>query len=569
MRLPRFLTLATTGLILAGLRPTAPRLDAQAPGPVALGGVVSSQAEGRMEGVLVTARREGARFSVTVVSDSQGRYGFPRTHLDAGTYAVRVRAVGYDLADPGPVTVKADTAGSVDLRLQPAKDLASQLSSLEWFTSLPGTPEQKRLLVRQSHSCVFCHTFERIARSRHTASEWPAVIQRMGTYNSDHSGLVRRQKFRPAAAVEGAAPPGPPARWGSAPVDQLAEYLASINLSRSQTWSYPLKTLARPKGAATRVIVTQYDPPRFPDTVIHDMDVDAKGNAWYGDTGWDVIGKLDPKTATFTEYPMPNFQPDPAETHGILDVQVDSDGNPWPAIRGSKLARFDVTNGKWTTFDLPKFERLGRYGVLFIAPFHGRNTDIVWANGTGGKIYRLDLRTGTADLTDVAEKMPGHGSYMVERDSRDNAYFTDPPGSSIGRIDAKTGELKLVKTPTPEAFPRRGYMDGQDRFWFSEFLVDKIGMFDTRTERFQEFTVPVEYITPYYARPDRNGDVWTSSQGSDRLLRLNPKTGETLQYLMPSYYDARKVVVDPSTDHVTVWLPNKNTGQIIRVQPLD
>src|SRR5436309_89721 len=81
---------------------------AAAPAPAALSGVVSSQEEGKMEGVLVSARRDGATFSVTVVSDAQGRYTFPRSHLVPGTYALSIRAVGYDLADAKPVEVAAD-----------------------------------------------------------------------------------------------------------------------------------------------------------------------------------------------------------------------------------------------------------------------------------------------------------------------------------------------------------------------------------------------------------------------------------------------------------------------------
>ena len=37
-----------------------------------------------MEGVVVTARRDGANVDVSVVSDAQGMYSFPRTHLEPG-----------------------------------------------------------------------------------------------------------------------------------------------------------------------------------------------------------------------------------------------------------------------------------------------------------------------------------------------------------------------------------------------------------------------------------------------------------------------------------------------------
>ena len=70
-------------------------------GGAALNGVVSSQEEGKMEGVLVTARPDGGNFTVTVVSDAQGRYSFPRTHLAAGKYALKTRPRGTTSSNPG------------------------------------------------------------------------------------------------------------------------------------------------------------------------------------------------------------------------------------------------------------------------------------------------------------------------------------------------------------------------------------------------------------------------------------------------------------------------------------
>ena len=62
-------------------------LRAEGPGGAALSGSVGSSQEARMEGVVVNARRDGANFTVSVVSDAQGKYSFPRTHLEPGKYA--------------------------------------------------------------------------------------------------------------------------------------------------------------------------------------------------------------------------------------------------------------------------------------------------------------------------------------------------------------------------------------------------------------------------------------------------------------------------------------------------
>ncbi len=63
----------------------------------ALTGTVSSTEEGPMEGVLVTAKRDGSTIAITVVTDAKGHYGFPAARLDPGHYTLRIRAVGYDL----------------------------------------------------------------------------------------------------------------------------------------------------------------------------------------------------------------------------------------------------------------------------------------------------------------------------------------------------------------------------------------------------------------------------------------------------------------------------------------
>src|SRR5580693_7557018 len=139
----RFLSLALGGIAIGALGLATPELRAQGSDSAALSGVVSSQQEGFMEGVVVSARRDGANFTVSVVSDAQGKYTFPRTHLEPGKYTLTIRAVGYDLIGPGSVEIAEGKTSSADLKLGKAKDLSAQLSSLEWAMSALGTPEQK------------------------------------------------------------------------------------------------------------------------------------------------------------------------------------------------------------------------------------------------------------------------------------------------------------------------------------------------------------------------------------------------------------------------------------------
>ena len=153
-------------------------LHAQARDSVALTGQVTSAEEGAMEGVLVSARKTGSTVTITVVTDRQGRYRFPQSRLEPGQYVLRVRAAGYDLESAATADVTALKTTTADLRLQKARDLASQLSNAEWLASFPGTDAQKASI----RPCTHCHTLERIVRTPYDADRMVSVIERMSTY---------------------------------------------------------------------------------------------------------------------------------------------------------------------------------------------------------------------------------------------------------------------------------------------------------------------------------------------------------------------------------------------------
>src|SRR5437016_3309900 len=86
------------------------RTDAQTASTAALTGHITSQEEGAMEGVLVSAKRAGSKITVTVVSDEHGQYSFPRNRLEPGQYSLRIRAVGYDLESHASLEVGQSSA---------------------------------------------------------------------------------------------------------------------------------------------------------------------------------------------------------------------------------------------------------------------------------------------------------------------------------------------------------------------------------------------------------------------------------------------------------------------------
>jgi len=80
------LLLATTVCLGGALFSAGLSICAQAQTAPTLSGQVSSTEEGAMEGVLVSAKKEGSTIAKTVVSDDKGRFSFAAANLDPGTY---------------------------------------------------------------------------------------------------------------------------------------------------------------------------------------------------------------------------------------------------------------------------------------------------------------------------------------------------------------------------------------------------------------------------------------------------------------------------------------------------
>ncbi|HEY7286393.1 MAG TPA: amidohydrolase family protein [Vicinamibacterales bacterium] len=528
------------------------------PPQTALSGRVTSAEEGPMEGVLVSAKRDGSTITVTVVSNSDGRYRFPASRLEPGDYSLRVRAAGYDLESSARATVTSSATASVDLSLRKARDLAAQLTNADWFASFPGTDAQKNSI----RGCTHCHTLERIVRTHYDVERMMAVIERMSTY-PQLSFPYKIQKL-PAPRIGGGqqSPEQVRAGWR-----RQAEYLTTLNLSGPDQWSYPLKAQPRPKGRATQVVYTEYDLPQRTRQP-HDVIVDSKGLAWYASFGEQILGALDPSNGKVVEHTIPTLKPD-APT-GILGLRFDRDENLWMGMQfQGGIAKFDRRSERFQTWSLPPDLNGPHVQINQVSPDRSHVDGKVWLQDAGTyTVLRLDTASGKFDVFEPY-KIPRPNVYDVIPDSSNNGYFLVLGAEDVGRIDARTGEIRIFKTPTARSGPRRGMMDGQDRLWFGENNGDRIGMFDTRTQQFKEWAVPTPGAWPYDVTADKNGDVWAGGEYDDRILRLDPKTGEFVQYLLPRSTNVRRVFVDNRATPVTFWVGNNHGASIVKLEPLD
>ena len=507
-----------------------------------------------MEGVIVSAKKDDSTVTVSVISNAQGRYSFPASRLEPGRYSLQIRAVGYDLEGPKAAEVKAGEPATADLKLRKTRNLSKQLTNAEWMMSVPGTDDDKLQLI----NCVSCHTLERVVKSTHDADEFVQVIARMNGYAQVSQPIKPQRRVDQSRAAN-------PERFR-----KVAEYLATINLSSGMKHEFELKTLPRVKGRSTNVVITEYDLPR-PTIEPHDVIV-VNGEAWYSNFGEQFLGKVDPKTGKHTEYAMPELRK--GFPTGNLDLGVDRGGNLWLGMMyQAAVAKFDPQTEIFRIWQLPP-ERNKDNSQLNMVTMSQHVDGKVWLNDAGvSTLLRLDLETGKFEEFDPLSILPGgktnYSIYDVRADSQNNVYVTDFQRNYLVRVDAKTLKFTAYQTGTPFSRNRRGRLDDQDRFWFAQYRGNKISMFDTRKESMHEFPLPTKHTHPYDVVTDKNGEAWTGGMASDRIVRLDPKTGQAVEYPLPHSTNMRRAFVDNSTTPPTFWVGSNHGASIVKLEPLD
>ena len=300
------------------------------------------------------------------------------------------------------------------------------------------------------------------------------------------------------------------------------------------------------------------------------MRTDAQGFVWYSNFVENFLGRLDPRTGAHAEYAYPVIKP--GFPTGSLALEPDRDGNWWLATMfQTGLFKFDIKTKTFRHFPLPAELNDSAAQQSLLMPRQSHVDGKVWTNDVNKRvILRLDVATGGYELFDPFLSLPKggkHSPYGMAADERNNLYFMDFGDESVGRVDAKTwhdlSDADAALAPAPHHDGRQG------RVWFAEFAANKVAMFDPKKESFKEWDAPTPHTYPYDVFLDKNGELWSGSMSSDRILRLDPESGKSVEYLLPRQTNIRRVFVDNSTTPVTLWIGSNHGASIIKLEPLD
>jgi len=237
------------------------------------------------------------------------------------------------------------------------------------------------------------------------------------------------------------------------------------------------------------------------------------------------------------------------------NITVTPDGIVWFAMyRGNGVGRLDPRTGEFRNYPIPT-PRSVPHGIEWAL-----DGSIWFTEQVGLKVGRLDPKTGEI------QEFPNCGGNSMSKDSKGNIYMTcnrvNP--HRIGKVNTKTYETKEYDLLTPGALPYGIIVDQKDQVWWAQRNVDKIGKLDPTTEKITEYPTP-EFSAPRRIDVDSKGNIWFTYWGTSKVAKLDPTTGKITEYVLPTAHSKPYELVVEADD--TVWVAGFQSNTLAHLDP--
>ncbi|MFL6827715.1 MAG: hypothetical protein ACJ8E2_14755, partial [Bradyrhizobium sp.] len=146
-------------------------------------------------------------------------------------------------------------------------------------------------------------------------------------------------------------------------------------------------------------------------------------------------------------------------------------------------------------------------------------------------------------------------------------WFTMQNANRIGRLDPKSGEIKLVTPPTPNARPYGMALNSKGTVFFVEFGTNQVGSVDPKTLQVREYRLPDAASRPRRVAITSDDMVWYSDYSRGYLGRLDPETGNAREWQSPSGPKSEPYGISAINDMIWYSESGSNPNTIVRFDP--
>jgi virginiamycin B lyase len=143
--------------------------------------------------------------------------------------------------------------------------------------------------------------------------------------------------------------------------------------------------------------------------------------------------------------------------------------------------------------------------------------------------------------------------------------FPERPRPAAVIIDGPVqAAIKLWPVPTPGSRPHDPLAARDGTIWYTGQLSGRLGRLDPKTGEVLEYPLPTPRTGPHGLAEDRRGNIWFTGNHMGLVGRLNPRTGEVTEYRMldPQAKDPHSIAIDPTG---MVWFTVQNGNMLGRI----
>src|SRR6185503_8452903 len=133
-------------------------------------------------------------------------------------------------------------------------------------------------------------------------------------------------------------------------------------------------------------------------------------------------------------------------------------------------------------------------------------------------------------MPDPAAKDP----HTILIDKAGIVWFTVQNANMVGRLDPKSGEVRLATAPSEKSRPYGMAFTPDGALFVVQFGINSILRVDTKSMEMKEYKLPDPASRPRRVATTADGMVWYSDYSRGYLGRLDPRTGEVKEWQSPS-----------------------------------
>ncbi|HEY1361856.1 MAG TPA: hypothetical protein VGF60_06400 [Xanthobacteraceae bacterium] len=126
--------------------------------------------------------------------------------------------------------------------------------------------------------------------------------------------------------------------------------------------------------------------------------------------------------------------------------------------------------------------------------------------------------------------------------------------------------IRLWDVPTPGSRPHDPLAARDGSIWYTGQTSNKLGRLDPRTGTIKEYVLKSPQTGPHGLVEDSDGNIWFTGNHAGLIGKLDPKTGEVTEHRMPeaAAKDPHTLALDQGG---RVWFTAQNANKIGRLDP--